>query len=84
MRLNLEKCTFGVQAGKFLGFYLTKRVIEENPDKCRAFTELHTPHSKKWIKTLNGMLTSLSRFVAKFPQHALPFFKLLRKETKFK
>ena len=25
MRLNLEKCTFGVQAGKFLGFYLTER-----------------------------------------------------------
>ena len=29
------------------------------------------------------MLTSLSRFVAKSAQHALPFFKLLRKETKF-
>jgi len=29
------------------------------------------------------MLTALSRFVAKFAQHALPFFKLLRKETKF-
>lgn len=29
------------------------------------------------------MLTSLSRFVAKSAQHALPFFKLLRKETAF-
>jgi len=29
------------------------------------------------------MLNTLSRFVAKFAQHALPFFKLLRKETKF-
>jgi len=28
MRLNLEKCTFGVQAGKFLSFYLTERGIE--------------------------------------------------------
>jgi len=79
MRLNPEKCTFGVQAGKFLGFYL----IEANPDKCRAFTELPTPHSKKCIQTLNGMLTALSRFVAKSAQHALAFFKLLRKETKF-
>jgi hypothetical protein len=25
MRLNLEKCTLGVKAGKFLGFYLTER-----------------------------------------------------------
>jgi len=59
MRLNLEKCTFRVQAGKFLGFYLTERGIEANPDKCRAFIELPTPHSKKCIQTLNNMLTAL-------------------------
>jgi len=40
-------------------------------------------HSKKCIQTLNDMLTALSRFVAKSSQHALPFFKLLRKEIKF-
>jgi hypothetical protein len=64
MRLNPEKCTFGVQTGILLGFYLTERGIETNPDKCRAFIELPTPHSKKCIQTLNGMLTALSRFVA--------------------
>ncbi|CAJ2627752.1 unnamed protein product [Trifolium pratense] len=83
MRFNPEKCTFGVRAGKFLGFYLTERGIEPNPDKCRAFTELPTPSNKKSIQTLNGMLTSLSRFVAKSAQHALPLFKLLRKEAVF-
>ncbi|MCI30037.1 hypothetical protein A2U01_0051246, partial [Trifolium medium] len=51
--------------------------------KCKAFTELPTPDSKKSIQTLNRMLTSLSRFVAKSVQHALPLFKLLRKETAF-
>ncbi|XP_058775915.1 uncharacterized protein LOC131650215 [Vicia villosa] len=83
MRFNPEKCTFGVRAGKFLGFYLTERGIEANPDKCRAFSDLPTPNSKKSIQTLNGMLTSLSRFVAKSAQHALPLFKLLHKETTF-
>jgi len=83
MRLNPEKCTFWVQAGKFLGFYLTKRGIEDNLDKCRAFTELPTPKTKKCIQTLNGILTSLSCFVAKSAQHALPFFKLLRKKMTF-
>ncbi|CAJ2673127.1 unnamed protein product [Trifolium pratense] len=83
MRFNPEKCTFGVQAGKFLGFYLTERGIEANPDKCRAFAELPTPSDKKSIQTLNGMLTSLSRFVSKSAQHALPFFKLLKKEAVF-
>jgi ribonuclease HI len=83
MRFNPEKCTFGVRAGKFLGFYLTERGIEANPDKCRAFTEFPTPDSKKSIQSLNGMLTSLSRFVAKSAQHALPLFRLLRKESAF-
>ncbi|GAU46749.1 hypothetical protein TSUD_402740 [Trifolium subterraneum] len=83
MRFNPEKCTFGVKAGKFLGFYLTERGIEANPDKCRAFFDYPTPKSKKSIQTLNGMLTSMARFVAKSAQHALPLFKLLRKETTF-
>ncbi|GAU47361.1 hypothetical protein TSUD_403640 [Trifolium subterraneum] len=62
MRFNPEKCTFGVKAGKFLGFYLTERRIEANPDKCRAFFDYPTPKSKKSIQTLNGMLTSMARF----------------------
>ncbi|GAU47395.1 hypothetical protein TSUD_372840 [Trifolium subterraneum] len=84
MRFNPEKCTFGVKAEKFLGFYLTERGIEANPDKCRAFFDYPTPRSKKSIQTLNGMLTSMARFIAKSAQHALPLFKLLRKETTFK
>ncbi|CAJ2674993.1 unnamed protein product [Trifolium pratense] len=83
MRFNPEKCTFGVRAGKFPGFYLTERGIEANPDKCRAFAELPTPSDKKSIQTFNGMLTSLSRFVSKSAQHALPFFRLLKKEAVF-
>ncbi|MCI01496.1 hypothetical protein A2U01_0022522 [Trifolium medium] len=74
---------FGVKAGKFLGFYLTERGIEANPDKCRAFFEFPTPDSKKSIQSLNGMLTALSRFVTKSAQHALPLFKLLRKDSTF-
>ncbi|GAU32556.1 hypothetical protein TSUD_218140 [Trifolium subterraneum] len=83
MRFNPEKCTFGIRAGKFLGFYLTEHEIEANPDKCRAFTEFPTPNDKKSIQTLNGMLIASSRFVAKSAQHTLPLFKLLRKESAF-
>ncbi|XP_061372972.1 uncharacterized protein LOC133315385 [Gastrolobium bilobum] len=36
MRLNPSKCAFGVLAGKFLGFMLTERGIEVNPDKCKS------------------------------------------------
>ena len=66
MRFNPEKCTFGVKAGKFLGFYMTEWGIEAKSDKCRVFSELSTPSLNKFIQVLNGMLASLSRFVAKF------------------
>lgn len=83
MRFNLEKCTFGVWVGKFLDFYLTKLGIKANPKKCQAFLKFPMLSTKKSIQTLNGMLTALSRFIAKSAQHTLPFFKLLSKESTF-
>ncbi|MCH84826.1 hypothetical protein A2U01_0005663, partial [Trifolium medium] len=83
MRLNPEKCTFGIKAGKFLGFYLTERGIEANPYKCNAIIQMETPSSKERIMKLNGMITALNRFIYRSAQHALPFYKLLRKEVSF-
>ena len=83
MRLNPDKCTFGVRTGKFLGFYLTKRGIEANPDKCRAITDMSEPVSKKDVQRLTGMLAALTRFIAASAQKAQPFFKLLQRDIKF-
>ena len=33
MKLNPNKCAFGVSSGKFLGFMVSHRRIEANPDK---------------------------------------------------
>nr|XP_025697372.1 uncharacterized protein K02A2.6-like [Arachis hypogaea] len=43
MQLNPEKCAFGVQGGKFLGFLLTNRGMEANPDNCRAVLDITSP-----------------------------------------
>ena len=32
LRLNEEKCAFGVATGKFLGYLITSREIEANPN----------------------------------------------------
>jgi hypothetical protein len=65
MRLNPEKCTFGVKAGKLLGFYPMERGIEDNPDICRAVLEMEPPSLKERIMKLNGMLMELSRFISR-------------------
>ena len=36
MKLNPSKCAFGVYSGKFLGFMVSQRGIEANPDKIKA------------------------------------------------
>jgi hypothetical protein len=76
---NPEKCTFGVKAGKFLG----RRGIEANPDKCDAIIKMDTPSSKERIVTLNGMMTTMNKFISRSAQHALSFYKSLRKEATF-
>jgi len=49
MRLNLGKCTFGVEGGKFLGFMLSHRGIKANLEKCRTITEMWSPHNIKEV-----------------------------------
>ena len=43
MKLNPSKCVFGVTTGKFLGFIVSQRGIEANPDKIRALVEMPPP-----------------------------------------
>jgi len=83
MRLNLEKCAFGVEGGKFLGFMLTHRGIEANPDKCKAITEMISPKNLKEIQQLLGRLTALSRFVPRLAERMRPMAQMLHKTEKF-
>ena len=36
LRLNASKCSFGMGSGKFLGYMVTYRGIEVNPDQIKA------------------------------------------------
>ena len=48
IKLNPGKCAFGVTAGKFLGFMVSQRGIEANPDKIRAIMEMKPPRNVKY------------------------------------
>ncbi|XP_017411652.2 uncharacterized protein LOC108323671 [Vigna angularis] len=79
MRLNPAKCTFGVPAGKFLGFMLTRRGIEANPDKCQAVLDMPAPKTLREVQRLVGRLTALSRFIPRLAEHIKPILKNLKK-----
>ncbi|XP_057723967.1 uncharacterized protein LOC130939916 [Arachis stenosperma] len=83
MRLNPEKCAFGVKGGKFLGFMLTSRGIEANPEKCEAIINMRSPRTIKEVQQLNGRLAALSRFLPAVSSHSQHFFNILKGQTKF-
>ena len=56
LRLNLQKCTFGVTVGKLLGFLVSDRGIEVDPSKIKAILEIPPPKSEKEIRGFLGRL----------------------------
>jgi len=83
LRLNPDKCVFGVDCGKFLGFMLTQRDIEANPEKCKAIIEMCSPATIKEVQHLIGRLTAISRFLPKLVEQTQPIVQLLKKSTRF-
>uniref|UniRef100_A0A2N9I4J6 Uncharacterized protein n=1 Tax=Fagus sylvatica TaxID=28930 RepID=A0A2N9I4J6_FAGSY len=52
LRLNASKCVFGVGSGKFLGFMVSHRGIEVNPDQIKVIQELKAPRTHKEVQRL--------------------------------
>jgi hypothetical protein len=76
-KLNPEKCVFGVSVGKLLGFLVSHRGIEANPDKIRAIEAIRPPARLKDVQRLTGSLAAPSPFISRLVERALPFFKLM-------
>ena len=47
LRLNPVKCTFGVKSGKLLGFVVSQKGIEVDPDKVKAILKIPEPRTEK-------------------------------------
>ncbi|GJX19165.1 reverse transcriptase domain-containing protein [Tanacetum coccineum] len=78
MKLNPNKCSFGVEEGPFLGHLITKHGIKANPSEVKAVTDLDQPRTLNDIQSLNGKLTALSQFLSKGAKQSLAFFKVLK------
>nr|KYP57503.1 Retrotransposable element Tf2 [Cajanus cajan] len=83
MRLNPDKCVFGVSGSKFLGFMLSSRGIEANPDKCQAIIDMRSPSNLKEVQKLADRLTALSHFLPCMAETSKPILSLLKKASRF-
>ena len=78
MKLNPLKCTFGVNAGRFLGFMVTRRGIEANPAQFKAILESPAPTSRKRVQQLTSRLAALRWFISRFTDRLKPFFVTIK------
>jgi hypothetical protein len=77
-KLNTNKCIFSVPSGKLLSFIISRRGIEANPEKISAITKMKAPTCIKDMQKLTGCMAALNRFISRFGERGLPFFKLLK------
>jgi hypothetical protein len=72
-KLNPNKCVFGVPSGKLLGFIISQRGIEANPEKISAVTSMKAPTCIKDVQKLTGCMAALNRFITKLGERGSPF-----------
>jgi hypothetical protein len=83
VKLNPEKCVFGVPRGMLLGFIVSERGIKANPEKIAAITNMGPIKDLKGVERVMGCLAALSRFISRLSEKGLPLYRLLRKAERF-
>jgi hypothetical protein len=73
LKLNPNKCIFGVTRGKILGCLVSTKDIEASPDKIKATLQMQPPQTKKEVQKLIGRIVVLNRFIAKLAERSPPF-----------
>jgi len=64
LRLNPTKCTFMVKSGKLLGFIVSQKGIEVDPEKVKFILEMPEPRSKKQVRGFLGRLNYIAMFIS--------------------
>jgi hypothetical protein len=77
------KGVFGVPRGMLLGFIVSERGIEANPEKIAAITNMGPIKDLKGVQRVMGCLAALSRFISRLGERGLPLYRLLRKVERF-
>ena len=66
-----------------LGFLVSNRGIEANPEKIKAITSLAKPTCVNDVQRLAGRVAALSRFISRLGEKAMPLYQLMKKTDVF-
>ena len=74
IKLNPEKCVFGVLTGKLLGFIVFERGIKASTEKIKAIQALKKPENLRDVQRLTGCGATLSCFISRLGEKAMPLY----------
>jgi hypothetical protein len=77
LKLNPDKCVFGVTWGKVLVCLVSTKGIKANLDKIKAVLQMQPLQIRKEVKKVTGRIAALNRFIMKLAERSLPFFSTL-------
>jgi hypothetical protein len=83
VKLNPEKCIFGVPRGMLLGYIISQRGIETNPEKVTALERMGPIRDLKGVQKVLGCLAALRRFISRLGEKGLSLYQLLKKHERF-
>ena len=81
--MNPLKCAFAVESGVFLGFVVCYRGIEIEPKKITAIMNMPPPTNLKELKSLQGKLAYIRRFISNLSGRIQPLSRLMNKRAPF-
>jgi hypothetical protein len=82
LKLNPEKCVFGVKRGKVLGCLVSTKGIKANPNKIKVILQMQPPQTRKEVHKLTCRIAALNRFIAKVVEKKSPFLQCVKRLRK--
>ena len=83
LHINPLKNVFGTGGSKFLGYLVTERGIEANPEKIKVILDMEPPKTIKEVQCLARRVAALSRFVSISTNKCVKFFQILKNPSNF-
>ena len=81
LKLNREKCIFGVQQLTFLGHTITAKGVKPDGSKVNAIMEMPMPQCKQDLRRFMGMVTYLGKFLPNLSSVSAPLRELLQEDV---
>ncbi|KAK4407746.1 Retrovirus-related Pol polyprotein from transposon.6 [Sesamum angolense] len=83
LKMNPSKCAFGVTSGKFLGFIVRQQGREIEQAKIDAILRIPEPRNIHELKSFQGKLAYIRRFISNLAGRCQPFSRLMKKDVPF-